>query len=102
MAAIILLITIFSASHLIQPAIQAIFKGVRWLLRLDGGGSRRVRGIADHVPVKEAVHNLEGECMQECLLSQTGHISNTAVLAMCRLVLQPGVLYLLMSCACPS
>ena len=43
MAAILLLASIFYGSHFIKPLSQATVKGVRWLLRLDGAGSRRVR-----------------------------------------------------------
>ena len=43
LAAVLLLASIFYGSHFIQPLTQAAKKGVRWLLRLDGAGSRRVR-----------------------------------------------------------
>ena len=43
LAAILLLASIFYGSHFIKPLAQAAKRGVRWLLRLDGAGSRRVR-----------------------------------------------------------
>ena len=42
LAAILLLASIFYGSHFIKPLAQAAKRGVRWLLRLDGAGSRRV------------------------------------------------------------
>lgn len=41
-AAILLLLSIFYASHFIQPLSRATVNGLRWVLRLDGAGSRRV------------------------------------------------------------
>ena len=43
LAAILLLASIFYGSNFIKPLAQAAKRGVRWLLRLDGAGSRRVR-----------------------------------------------------------
>ena len=41
-AAILLLLSIFYASNFIQPLMRATINGLRWVLRLDGTGSRRV------------------------------------------------------------
>ena len=49
MAAVLLLLSIFLASAFVQPAFRAAVRGVRWLLRLDGAGSRRVRSFPEDV-----------------------------------------------------
>lgn len=41
-AAILLLLSIFYASNFIKPLMRATINGLRWVLRLDGAGSRRV------------------------------------------------------------
>ena len=45
MAAVLLLLSIFLASAFVQPAFQAAVRGLRWVLRLEGAGSRRVRSF---------------------------------------------------------
>ena len=40
--AILLLLSIFYASNFIQPLMRATINALRWVLRLDGAGSRRV------------------------------------------------------------
>lgn len=49
MAAVLLLLGIFLASAFVQPAFRAAVRGVRWLLRLDGAGSRRVKSFPEDV-----------------------------------------------------
>lgn len=41
-AAVLLLLSIFYASNFIRPLTRATINGLRWVLRLDGAGSRRV------------------------------------------------------------
>ena len=41
-AAILLLLSIFYASSFIKPLMRVTIQGLRWVLRLDGAGSRRV------------------------------------------------------------
>ena len=45
--AVLLLLSIFYASNFIQPLMRATITALRWVLRLDGAGSRRVSA---HIP----------------------------------------------------
>ncbi|CAL5219204.1 g995 [Coccomyxa viridis] len=49
-AAILLLLSIFYASNFIKPLMRATINGLRWVLRLDGAGSRRTRRQPAPVP----------------------------------------------------